>query len=90
MEALCREMVENYLIRHLDNNDEDNPLEVNITVLQNNACDSQFCPVIKKMWIDTNSYLCLQEADSDIVNDLGDYSIYELMSILEGFKDYEK
>ena len=89
-EQLLRSMINNYFIRHLDNTNEDEPQEVEIPVLFNNASELIDLPVIVKMWIDENGDVCLLEKDSDCIMDLGDYSPYQLMSILETYsKKYE-
>lgn len=89
-ERLLRSMINNYFIRHLDNTNEDEPQEVEIPVLFNNASDLIDSPIITQMWISGDGDVCLHEKDIDCIMDLGDYSPYQLMSILETYsKNYE-
>ena len=85
MESLLRDMIDNYLIRHLDNTNEDEPQEVKITVLSDNASSPEACPIIIKMWLSEDGDVCFQYEDDDMVMDLSSLSAYQLMSVLEGY-----
>lgn len=89
MEYFMRSMIRQYLSRNLMDTSEDNPLECDITVETDNACglSSLEMPRISKMYQENGIIWC--EVD-DVWADLEDFSVYEQMSILESFKDYEK
>ena len=93
MEQILAEMIENYFVRHLDGTNEDEPQEVHIPVLSDNTSepDSEFTPIITKMWIDKDGIVNFSYEDCDTMfYDFTDCTPYQMMSILEAYsKNYE-
>ena len=84
LEHLLREMMRNYISRHLMCTSEDNPKEVDIVIDHDNCSLSMLeMPHVKKMWQD--DIIWLVEDSDDIPKELDDYSIFEQLGICEYF-----
>ncbi|MBQ3950728.1 MAG: hypothetical protein II661_09655 [Bacteroidales bacterium] len=86
MEYFIRSMIRQYISRNLMDTSEDKPLECEITVETDNACglSSLQMPHISAMYQEDDIIWC--EVD-DVWADFEDFSVYEQMSILEGFNN---
>lgn len=90
MSMAFREMIRKYLSRHLMDTDEDHPLKCEITVERDGSIglSSLEMPVITAMYQDDMGIIWCDEDGCTF--ELDSYSIDEQMSIIQGFKDYEK
>lgn len=91
MEYFLRSMIRQYISRNLIDKTEDNPLDCDIVVENQETfgLSSLEMPRIVKMWQDEQGIIWCQEQGIDEPAELDFYSPYELMSIIEGFKEYE-
>lgn len=92
MEYFLRSMARQYLSRNLMDTSEEHPLECDIVVETEEAfgLSTLEMPRIEKMYSESTGSVWLKERGIDDYRDLDNYPIYELMSIVQGFKDYEK
>lgn len=92
MEYFLRSMIRQYLSRNLMNTSEEHPLECDIIVETEDAfgLSTLEMPRIEKMFLEPiNGVIWLKERGIDDFRDLDTFPVYEQMSIIEGFREYE-
>jgi len=92
MTTTFREMIRKYFSRHLMDTDEDHPLKCEITYEPWSAYGLSFLDksiIVAIYQHPSNGDIWLQEKDYGD-HSIDEYTIDELVSIIDGFKDYEK